>query len=172
LVALYPLDSFVICRMVIRRIDTPVCFTLAKEFLCPPYRSPSSAFPDALQILKLIIWNMFLKYLWKKINCLHIFLRILDIIKISFYIAWKVENKTAVNMQLGKKVLACIHLPLLSLTQRGKKLVLCMVTVESQPDPLIEHLWKGPIQPWEHRWRQLSCVTRRGGAWLHLLDLI
>jgi len=23
-------------------------------------------------------------------------------------------------------------------------------------------------QPWEHRWRQFSCVTGRGGAWLHL----
>ena len=31
-----------------------------------------------------------------------------------------------------------------------------MGTVESQPEPLIEHLGKGPGQPWEHRWRQLA----------------
>ena len=44
----------------------------------------------------------------------------------------------------------------------------CMVTVESRPEPLTEHPGKGPGQPWEHRWRQFTCVTRRGGAWLHL----
>jgi len=27
----------------------------------------------------------------------------------------------------------------------------CMGAVESQPEPLIDHLWKGPGQPWEHR---------------------
>ena len=27
----------------------------------------------------------------------------------------------------------------------------CMGTVESQPEPLMEHLGKGPGQPWEHR---------------------
>ena len=27
----------------------------------------------------------------------------------------------------------------------------CMVTAESWPEPLIEHLGKGPNQPWEHR---------------------
>jgi len=27
----------------------------------------------------------------------------------------------------------------------------CMVTVESQPEPLIEHLGEGLGQPWEHR---------------------
>ena len=27
----------------------------------------------------------------------------------------------------------------------------CMVTAESWPEPLIEHLGKGPGQPWEHR---------------------
>jgi len=43
-----------------------------------------------------------------------------------------------------------------------------MVTTESRPEPLIENLGKGPSQPWKHRWRQFSCVTRRGGAWLHL----
>ena len=32
----------------------------------------------------------------------------------------------------------------------------CMGIVESQPEPLIEHLGKGPGQPWEHRWRQFS----------------
>jgi len=26
-----------------------------------------------------------------------------------------------------------------------------MGTAESQPEPLIEHLGKGPGQPWEHR---------------------
>ena len=36
-----------------------------------------------------------------------------------------------------------------------------MVAVESRPEPLIEHLGKGPGQPWEHRWRQFSCVTGR-----------
>ena len=43
-----------------------------------------------------------------------------------------------------------------------------MGTVESQPEPLIDHLRRALSQPWEHRWRQFSCVTRRGGAWLHL----
>jgi len=27
----------------------------------------------------------------------------------------------------------------------------CMGTVESRPEPLIGHLWKGLSQPWEHR---------------------
>ena len=27
----------------------------------------------------------------------------------------------------------------------------CMGTAESQPEPLMEHLGKGPGQPWEHR---------------------
>ena len=31
-----------------------------------------------------------------------------------------------------------------------------------------EHVGKGPGQHWEHRWRQFTCVTRMGGAWLHL----
>ena len=44
----------------------------------------------------------------------------------------------------------------------------CMGTAESQPEPLIEHLGKGPSQPWEHRWRQFRCVIGRGGACLHL----
>jgi len=37
-----------------------------------------------------------------------------------------------------------------------------MVTVESWPEPLIEHLGKGPGQPWEHRLRQCNCGTERG----------
>lgn len=40
----------------------------------------------------------------------------------------------------------------------------CMGPTESWPEPLIEHLRKGPSQHWEHRWRQFSCGTRRGGA--------
>jgi len=44
----------------------------------------------------------------------------------------------------------------------------CMGTVESRPEPLIDHLRKGLGQLREHRWRQFSCVTGRGGAWLHL----
>jgi len=44
----------------------------------------------------------------------------------------------------------------------------CMGTVESWPEPLIDHLRQGLGQPWEHRWRQFSCVTGRSGAWLHL----
>jgi len=43
-----------------------------------------------------------------------------------------------------------------------------MGPAESQPETLIEHLGKGLGQPWEHRWRQFSFVTRRGAAWLHL----
>ena len=43
-----------------------------------------------------------------------------------------------------------------------------MVTIGSWPEPLMEHLWKEPAQPWDHRWRQFLCVTKRGGAWLHL----
>lgn len=42
-----------------------------------------------------------------------------------------------------------------------------MGTVETQPEPLIEHLRKGPGQPWEHWWRQSVCVTRRGGGGRH-----
>jgi len=45
---------------------------------------------------------------------------------------------------------------------------LCLATVKSQPEPLIQHPGKGPGQLWEHRWRLFGCVTRRGGAWLHL----
>ena len=49
----------------------------------------------------------------------------------------------------------------------------CMETVESQPGPLIDYLRKGLSQPQEHRWRQFTCVTRRGGARLPpLLDPI
>jgi len=40
-------------------------------------------------------------------------------------------------LQSTKKYLRPIHLR--------------MVTVESQPEPLIEHLKKGLGQPWEHR---------------------
>ena len=29
--------------------------------------------------------------------------------------------------------------------------LVCMVTAESRPEPLTEHLGKGPGQPWEHR---------------------
>jgi len=44
----------------------------------------------------------------------------------------------------------------------------CMGTVESRPEPLIDHLRQALSQPREHRWRQFTCVTRRGGARLHL----
>ena len=43
-----------------------------------------------------------------------------------------------------------------------------MGTVKLWPEPLIDHLRWAVSQPWQHRWRQLSCVTRRGGARLHL----
>jgi len=33
---------------------------------------------------------------------------------------------------------------------------------------LIEHLGKGPGQPWEHRGRQCICGSGGGGAWLLL----
>jgi len=33
-----------------------------------------------------------------------------------------------------------------------------MGTVESRPEPLIEHLRKGPSQPWEHRQRLYATV--------------
>ena len=45
---------------------------------------------------------------------------------------------------------------------------ICMGTLESQSEPLIDQLRQGLSQPWEHRWRQFTCVSRRGGAWLHL----
>jgi len=49
----------------------------------------------------------------------------------------------------------------------------CMVTVESQPEPLIEQQGKGPSKPWELRWRQFSCGTGRGWSLAApLLDLI
>ena len=44
----------------------------------------------------------------------------------------------------------------------------CMGTVESWPEPLIDHLRQALSQPREHMWRQFSCVMRRGEAWLHL----
>jgi len=44
----------------------------------------------------------------------------------------------------------------------------CMQTVESQPKTLIDHLGKGPGQPWKHSWRQFTGVTGRRGVWLHL----
>jgi len=51
---------------------------------------------------------------------------------------------------------------------QGNSLSECTGTVESHPEPLIDHLGKGPGQPWEHKWRQFTCVTGRSGAWLHL----
>jgi len=30
-----------------------------------------------------------------------------------------------------------------------------------QPEPMIEHLVKGHSQPWEHRCKQFTCVTKR-----------
>ena len=42
-----------------------------------------------------------------------------------------------------------------------------MGTVRSGPEPVIEHLVKGCSQPWEHRWKQLICVTGRAGFWVH-----
>jgi len=44
----------------------------------------------------------------------------------------------------------------------------CKVIVESRSEPLIEHLGKGPSQPWVHRWKHFTCVIGRDGAWLHL----
>ena len=37
----------------------------------------------------------------------------------------------------------------------------CMGTVWSQPAPVIGHLVKGHIQPWEHRQARFTCVTKR-----------
>ena len=37
-----------------------------------------------------------------------------------------------------------------------------MGIVESRPEPLIDHLSRAMSQPWEHRWRQFSCMTGRG----------
>jgi len=33
----------------------------------------------------------------------------------------------------------------------------CMGTVESRPEPLIDHLRQALSQLWEHRWRQFTC---------------
>jgi len=44
----------------------------------------------------------------------------------------------------------------------------CMGTVESWPEPLVDHLRQALSQAWEHRWRQFSCVTGMGEAWLCL----
>jgi len=41
-----------------------------------------------------------------------------------------------------------------------------MRTVRSCPEPVIEHLLKWCSQPWEHRWKQFTFVTRRVGVWL------
>jgi len=58
---------------------------------------------------------------------------------------------------------------LIVLGQEMKKLETdCMGTVESWPQPLIDHLRQALSQTQEHRRRQFSCVTRRGEAWLHL----
>lgn len=34
-------------------------------------------------------------------------------------------------------------------------------------EPVIEHLVKGSSHSWEHRWKQSTCVTGRGGPWIH-----
>ena len=47
--------------------------------------------------------------------------------------------------------LACIGQSAQSLLEGRFFSEQCMGTVESQPEPLIEHLGKGPDQPWEHR---------------------
>jgi len=41
-----------------------------------------------------------------------------------------------------------------------------MGTAKLQPEPLIGHLRRALSQLQEHRWRQFSCVTGRGEAWL------
>jgi len=43
-----------------------------------------------------------------------------------------------------------------------------MGTVETQPEPLIDHLRQALSQPRKHRQRQFTCVTGRGGARLPL----
>ena len=40
---------------------------------------------------------------------------------------------------------------LISVKRIASILTYCMLTVESQPEPLMEHPGKGPSQPWEHR---------------------
>jgi len=43
-----------------------------------------------------------------------------------------------------------------------------MGTVKSWPEAVIEHLVKGRSQPWEHRWKQFTCVALWGGPWIYL----
>jgi len=35
-------------------------------------------------------------------------------------------------------------------------------TVRLWPEPVIEHVVKRCSQPWEHRWKEFNCATRRG----------
>lgn len=44
-----------------------------------------------------------------------------------------------------------------------------MGIAKSRPEPMIEHLGKGHSQLWEHRWKQFTCATGKGGTGFHLL---
>jgi len=50
----------------------------------------------------------------------------------------------------------------------ASRVIWCMGTVKSQPEPLIDQLRRALNQLQEHRWRQFTCVTGRGGACFHL----
>jgi len=54
------------------------------------------------------------------------------------------ERLTAAREAAEPKALRCTSLPAALHNP-------CVGTVESQPEPLIEHLGKGPGQSWEHR---------------------
>ena len=49
---------------------------------------------------------------------------------------------------------------------------LCMGTVESWPEPLIDQLRQSTESATEHRWRQFTCVTKGWSLALLLLDPI
>ena len=113
--------------------------------------------------------------LWYVRKELHMMLN--DIFKInSYYFSWVLFRKWLAGEgegDLGKPLLFFFFLisktcQIYGKYLQGNSLSECTGTVESHPEPLIDHLGKGPGQPWEHKWRQFTCVTGRSGAWLHL----
>ena len=82
-----------------------------------------------------------------------------EVVGILVRLCLSIEDR-CLNMIVQKRFCGALYLQ--------KYITLCMVTVESWPEPLIEHLGKGPSQPRENRWRQFISSIKRGGAWLHL----
>jgi len=63
---------------------------------------------------------------------------------------WQVEAGTK-GRSKGREPLGFFNLPRKKKKQKQKIFHICMGSVESQPEALVEHLQKGAAQPWEHR---------------------